>query len=337
VKRCLLAFALVARIAAAQDSPDAGTSAVDAAPDAGATVVADSAPALPAAEPISFKAAIEKTEVTIGEPFRMTIEVRHAPDETYALPENLALKEFGVRDHMVESHGDNPQTTFIRATLQAFKTGNLEIPAIRLAVQTPGGARQLEIPPQKIKVNGVIDLSQGEPQLREDHRPLPTAYQRVWWPLVLILAFIAGVAAAVYLTHRRRNPLPAAPPKPRLPAYEEAMERLAALEREQLVATQQKQTYYFRLTEIVRDYLGRRYAFDALEQTSDELLQELRKRATWGLDFDRLTSFLRESDLVKFAKSEPSDGECKTAIDVARLFIEQTRPMPEPAKAGGAA
>jgi hypothetical protein len=306
---------LAARVAFAQDAADAGT-----APSA-------TNEKLPAAEPLSFKAALEKAEVTIGEPFKLNIEVRHKAEETYALPPGLTFPGFGVRESTNEVHGEDPRTTLFRLTLQAFNIGDQEIPAIRLVAQTASGARQLEIPPQKLKVNGVIDLTQGEPQLREDTKPLPTRYRTVWWPLALICAVLAGVLAGIYLRRRAKRPALAPPPKPRLPAYEEAMERLTVLESEGLVGTGQQQAYYFRLSEILRDYVGRRYDFDSLELTTDELLVELRSRSTPGLHFDGLTAFLREADLVKFARSQPTDGECKSAMDVARSIVERSRPV----------
>ena len=105
------------------------------------------------------------------------------------------------------------------------------------------------------------------------------------------------------------------------------MERLTALEAAGLIVTGQKQQYYFRLSEILRDYVGRRYEFDALEMTTDELMRVLKLKATPGLQFDWFASFLRESDLVKFAKSEPTDGECKAAMDLARQIVVRSRPV----------
>jgi hypothetical protein len=341
---CCVAFALLlpdlafAQVDAGNPAPDAG-SVADAgeAADAGPAEVTTGIAQLQAADPISFKAALQKAEVTLGEPFLMSIEVRHAAKEKYSLPSDLHMKDFLIRDQSTEEHGETTKTSLFRLTLQPFKLGEQEVPAVHLLASTPDGERQLEIPPQKIKVNGVIDLSQGQPQMREDSRPLPTAFRWRHWPFLIVALVLAGLALAWYLVKRARTPVPVAPPKPRLPAYDEAVERLIALKRENLVAQGEQQTYYFRLSEIIREYIGRVYAFDALELTSDELLQELRKRATPGLDYDRFSLFLRESDLVKFAKNQPTDGECKTSMDVARAFVEKTRPLPEVATAGRSA
>jgi hypothetical protein len=153
----------------------------------------------------------------------------------------------------------------------------------------------------------------------------------VWWPLALVAALALLAYGVVWWRRRAARPPPPPPPKPRPPPYEEAIERLRALEAEQLVAKGEKQPYFFRLAEIARDYLGRRYGFDALELTTRELLAELRRRSTPGLEFDQLSDFLESADLVKFARIEPTDGQCKGALDMVHRFVERTRPAPQAA------
>lgn len=323
------AIVLAAGIAARAEAPDAGVAEADAPVDPRA--------ALPVAQPISYKAALEKAQVGLAEPFGYTIELRHVATDTYALPAIIEWKAFHAREQTTETTGDATKTTTFRFKLQAFDVGELEVPAIRLLVKTADGPRQLEIPPQKLKVDGVIDATQGDPKLREDRRPLPRAYRTVLWPLYVLLALIAWVVGVIWWSRRAMRPLPAPPPLPRLPPAEEAIQRLVQLERDQLVARGEKQAYFFRLSEIARDYLGRRYGFDALESTTGELLDELRKRSTPGLRFDDLTDFLESADLVKFARIEPTDGQCKGAIEMVRGFVERTRPLAAPpVNAGGA-
>jgi hypothetical protein len=327
------AIALLFSTLAHAEAPDAGMpdAGLSEAADAGAPVAEkekDPLADLPAATPLSLKVALEKAEVGLAEPFGLVIEVRHLPTETYELPRVFEWKAFHIRDRKSEARGEDPITTIYRLSLQAFEVGDVELPAFRMLVTTPEGARQLEVPAQKLKVVGVIDAAQGEPHLREDSRALPTKYRTVYWPMVLIAALLAAVAGFVWWRRRADRPPPAPPPKPRAPAYEEALARLAALERAELVAKGEKQAFHFRLSEVVRDYVGRRFTFEALELTSDELLGELRRRSTPGLDFDGLAGFLRSSDLVKFARVDPTDGECKTALDTARLLIERTKPLP---------
>jgi hypothetical protein len=180
---------------------------------------------------------LEKAEVKLAEPFGWTLEVRHTPDETYELPASLEWKPFHVRESKTEvKDGRDEKLTTFRFRLQPFDVGEQRTPAFRLLARSPSGVRQLEIPPQKVTVQGVIDPAQGEPKLREERRPLPRVYRRVWWPVAVPAAFGIGLLAWWLWRHRRRAEAARAPAKPRPPPFDEAMARIAALDhREQKI------------------------------------------------------------------------------------------------------
>ena len=92
--------------------------------------------------------------------------------------------------------------------------------------------------------------------------------------------------------------------------------------------------------QILRTYLGKRLAFNAVDLTNDELLCALRDRRPAGLDLDALAERLSWEDLVKFAKMEPLGAECSLAVEEARALVallqpklETTRTSPLPAAA----
>lgn len=313
-----LLFALPAFAAPDAGSPDAGADAGESDPFL----------ELPLAEPIAFKAGVSKAEVKLGEPFTLSIEAKHSGSETWSLRAGADLGPFEIRSQKTETTGDEPKTTLLRFELQPFETGELQIPRLHLVVESHDTIRRFEVPPQTVVVHGVIDRTGGEPTMKEDARPLPTRHRFSWLRIGILAALILATILAIYLKRRRDRPPPPPPPKPRDAPDVEALARLQALWAEGLVATGRGREFFFRLTEIARDYVGRRYGFDALEQTTDELLLELRRRPTQGLDYDAFAAFARNADLVKFAKIEPTDGECKTAFDAVTTLVQRTRPPP---------
>ena len=91
--------------------------------------------------------------------------------------------------------------------------------------------------------------------------------------------------------------------------------------------------FYFRLSEILRGYLGERYGFDALECTSSELMTKLRRMPTPGLPEDRLLRFVSESDMVKYARAESSPDSCREALAFGYELLDKTWPPPPPPEA----
>jgi hypothetical protein len=169
--------------------------------------------------------------------------------------------------------------------------------------------------------------------------PPPLVQREIWSTLknaVMIgaVALVVGALVAVLATLWLRRPRPAPPPPPARPPWEVAFEELYDLRHAGLVAEARFAEHFDRVSDIVRKYLGARFGFDGLESTTREVLFVLR-RVNPPLDsLDSIESFLRQADLVKFAKTEPSAEDCELALTRAERIISTT--LPE-AKAQGTA
>jgi hypothetical protein len=105
---------------------------------------------------------------------------------------------------------------------------------------------------------------------------------------------------------------------------------LDALKREDLPGRGLTKDFYFRLSEIVRGYLGERYGFEALECTSSELMTSLRRLPTPGLPEDALMRFVSESDMVKYARADSSPESCDQALAFGYDLLSKTYVPPAP-------
>jgi hypothetical protein len=100
----------------------------------------------------------------------------------------------------------------------------------------------------------------------------------------------------------------------------------------------------------VRGYLGARFGFDALESTTDEILEALKKQEGGGfvrldptptdpnapapgISLGEIARFLRECDLVKFANLTPTPEQCATAITEGEKIVRSTMPVGKSATA----
>ena len=111
------------------------------------------------------------------------------------------------------------------------------------------------------------------------------------------------------------------------PAHVTALEKLNVLEKEKLWQQDKTKPYYTRLTYIFREYLENRYGVKALESTTDEILDWL-KREKFSDDLTtKLRNTLQASDLVKFAKSKPGVDIHQNALNTAYEFIHATKKM----------
>lgn len=115
-----------------------------------------------------------------------------------------------------------------------------------------------------------------------------------------------------------------------LPPWDEALAALAALPVDEWLGTGQVKRLYYTVSEIVKRYLTRRFGFPAVDQTSTEIVRELKSRKV--AVSERFAAFFLDTDLVKYAKYLPA--EPGSVVDRARELVELTRPAPEPVAEG---
>lgn len=128
-------------------------------------------------------------------------------------------------------------------------------------------------------------------------------------------------------------PDPSHPPLPPRPAYDVAIEKLLAIKAADLPAAGLFEEFYVRVSEAVREYLGRRYNLSltdkaGLELTTWELLALLHN-IHWprGLSRPEVEDLLVACDMVKFARYSPDNAEAEDLLTRAFRIVELTRPL----------
>jgi hypothetical protein len=146
------------------------------------------------------------------------------------------------------------------------------------------------------------------------------------WPLgaaILLVVAAAVVVAFVLSRHRKRRHAV----ERIVPPHEWALAALESLAARKLIEQSMFHEFYFQLTDIVRQYIERRFSIMAPERTTDEFLRETRRDPTLRDDHkDLLGRFLRAADMVKFARHEPTAEEAGLAFTAARGFVDETAP-----------
>ena len=108
------------------------------------------------------------------------------------------------------------------------------------------------------------------------------------------------------------------------PADEVALEKLDEITAQKIWKDGKVKEYQTELTDVVREYIGRRFDVHSTEKTSDETLQEMKSKVDKDL-YTRLKSMLQLADLVKFAKWHTTPDENETALITAYDFVNETK------------
>ena len=163
-----------------------------------------------------------------------------------------------------------------------------------------------------------------------------------WWGFlrwVLLALAVAGVGVGGYylITYLRNRFGDASatdvPTEPLRPAEEVALEKLDAIREQKIWQSGQVKEYHTQLTDVVREYIARRFEVSSTEQTSDETLRAMRGLLSDKKElYEDLRKMLTLADLVKFAKWTTTPDENELSLRSAYAFVKETTPIEEEQK-----
>lgn len=294
----------------------------------------------------ALTAEVDTTEIHVGDPVVLRVEVDHPEGTSVVWPDSLELDPFEAMDSRIGppvQEGDGLRTVAV-FTLTSFELGELDVPSIRVLVRDSTGSQvQLLTDPFRI---GVVSVGLDESgDIRDIKGPLALARD---WGRLLLWAVLAVVAllALRWLWGRRSSSgeeSRAIPIPPARPFHELAYEALDALEASTLLEQGRVKEFHIRLSEIIRTYVEGQLRVPAMELTTGEVVAGLREAALGAEISGAFKDFLERCDLVKFAKFRPSPEESLELLSDGRSLVDRTSGSasraigPEPEEAGALA
>ena len=155
---------------------------------------------------------------------------------------------------------------------------------------------------------------------------LPEFLVKYWWLIILVLVLIAAGIYA-YFKWFKKGELPLRKKEKVIPPYDEAIMKLTQLKSEHLWEAGQEKEYFTRLTDILRNYIDRRFEINAMEMTSSQIIDVLRKNEETMPVNEQLSKILEMADFVKFAKMRPLPEDNEVAYQRALNFVNETKPV----------
>lgn len=162
-----------------------------------------------------------------------------------------------------------------------------------------------------------------------------TDYLWILWIVLGVILVLGLIGFIIYLVlKKKKKGYFFAPPQVQ-PAHMRALTELDKLKAEKIWQQGREKDFYSRLTDILRTYIYEREDINAMEMTSGEILNEIRKTTDVESVYENLRQILSTADLVKFAKYKPYPDENDLSMVNAFFFVNQTR-EPDPVAKEGA-
>jgi hypothetical protein len=285
------------------------------------------------AREVVLKTQFDRDSIMIGEQVQWTLKatVDRSIDAFFPQIDSIS----NGRLELLQNKGlDTLQTSADNITLQhtyvitSFDEGIYTIPEIPLLLRHRDGKIDTAyFNALNLQVKTVpVDTTTFTPYDVKLPISYPITFMEILPWILLGLAVIALIALAVYIIIRRRQHKPIFfSPKPKDPPHIAAMRELEKIKAEKLWQNNKVKQYYTRVTDVLRVYMEERYHAQAMEQTSEEILQALAQLPIPELLMPKLREFLSISDLVKFAKYIPETQENESAVTLVTQFVAETK------------
>ncbi len=274
--------------------------------------------------PVSVSARVlpsrSRKPLTVGDRFRLELTVKRHRNLKISGPFAESLGAFLVlgTKQRVRYQGDTV-VDVQELQLAAFAPGKLMLPRFVVTFADSGELRAIRSESVDIEVKSVLS------EKMEDINDLKPQAQ---FPNLLPLFIALGVGALAGLGYggwrlqrllRSRKTEGERLAEP----WEEALSALEKLPAREWISAGQVKRFYYAVSEILKRYLARRFGFPAVDETTSEVIQEL-KRAKVELR-DEFADFFRRADMVKYAKLVPELAEMEAVVPTVRSLIERTK------------
>jgi hypothetical protein len=221
----------------------------------------------------------------------------------------------------------NADSITFNFAITTYSTENCTIPSLDFIVTNESKAETLRTQPFPLRV---VLVSSPDTTSIKDLKPQQNAGKPSLLWLWVIIGIVAASGVANYFVHFKKKRIALKEVVPLKPPFEEAIEALDRLEAKEFVAKGMIREHVFELSEIIKRYIERRFTINAVEYTTEEMLDWV-KRSPLDPAMRRCVEwFFSTTDPVKFAKWLPDNDTLYRFGADMRTFVVTTRPVAAP-------
>ena len=257
--------------------------------------------------------SVNVTKNKIGAEFKLTLKTDVDTLSKVKFPE---AKNFGalevIQSYKIDTVKNGARYQLIKKYgLTQFDSGKYVIPRIPVLINGKNSfSDSIKVEVNDIKVDTLKQKMYDIKDIAKVESPLGT-----WWIYILILVAIAVAGFFIYKFIKKRQNQPKVEEIVFKSPIEKATTLLQQLETKGLWQKGEIKNYYSELTDIARNYIEEEIHIPAMESTTSELIEGLRKASKQkklklsNETVENLEKVLKQADLVKFAKVKPLDFE----------------------------
>jgi hypothetical protein len=170
------------------------------------------------------------------------------------------------------------------------------------------------------KGQAIYDIKESFAEIPTEPFSIKKFTKNNWWWMLILLAL--GIVAFLYF--RKKSALKMSKPAKELTLTEQTMQAIDTLEKLRLWEKQKTKEHFIELSLLIRTYLSARFTINLLEKTTLETKLLLQQKGLENKTIETIILLLTESDMVKFAKSQPEEMAILKIDQYAREIVAET-------------
>ena len=288
------------------------------------------------AQNIEVEGKVNDTKVEVGKPFTLDLSLK-VPYGWFVewndfIQDTLSEQIDIIKRGNVERTADADSNVIVKQqlTLMTFDTGQVQLPAVGLtyaqSFDDPMRLQAFTEPIDLYATTIVVDTLQPYKPIVEPIAA-PIRMKDVFpWILVALLAILIGLGMWFFLERRKAkvdengNVVKG----PVIPPYTKAIDDLKRLREEKMWQSGKVKEYFSSLTDIAREYIEGQFGVNAVEMTTDDIMEEIKPLHFSKEAYDKLKDTMEVADLVKFAKYSATALESDTCLNNMTDFVNES-------------
>ncbi len=288
------------------------------------------------AQNIEVEGKVNDTKVEVGKPFTLDLSLK-VPYGWFVewndfIQDTLSEQIDIIKRGNVERTADADSNVIVKQqlTLMTFDTGQIQLPAVGLtyaqSFDDPMRLQAFTEPIDLYATTIVVDTLQPYKPIVEPIAA-PIRMKDVFpWILVALLAILIGLGMWFFLKRRKAkvdengNVVKG----PVIPPYTKAIDDLKRLREEKMWQSGKVKEYFSSLTDIAREYIEGQFGVNAVEMTTDDIMEEIKPLHFSKEAYDKLKDTMEVADLVKFAKYSATALESDTCLNNMTDFVNES-------------
>ena len=284
------------------------------------------------------KASVDKSDILIGEQFKLKIQTSFSGDDFFikwvTIPDSILHFEL-IEKSKIDSTFKNEHLSGLSQTFTftSFDSGKWNFPSFNVNFNPLKNDTTLSVLTDSLPINVSFSVTDTTSTLKDIKTIRGVEVINPVWYWVggaVLLLLLSGLAYWLYQRSKKNKKSDTEPSK--LSPYEEAMQELEGLKQYDLSTPKEVQQYHVKLINILRRYLSRKESNDYQNKTTGDILLAINNNYRDKEVLTKTATALRFSDAVKYAKYFPTANDSKAnqqtikeAIDLIESVITKTK------------